>query len=294
MWAVDDSTQTFKSRKTRVFVNNPGGRTERIGLGMGATGSPSSEPGASKGTRMTGAPVQPDLTLTAPVAPRPPLAPRAPVAPRTAPMIVPTPKVKAPVAQPKAPVELVASDNGTPGRDISGTKGMKAAPTAHPIPLGNQELRPTGTRVARVTPVAPRSTNSALARLSVSRGTRLENVTSFSVLLNNRYVEFDVAPRVDEGVPMTPFRHLIEKAGGNVDWANATKTVSALADGQNITVRIGDSTAQVGSLSVRLDHTPYLEKGRTIVPLSFLRDVLKVDIQFDPATNHVLITSIKK
>ncbi|MFX5956691.1 stalk domain-containing protein, partial [Acinetobacter baumannii] len=62
---------------------------------------------------------------------------------------------------------------------------------------------------------------------------------TFAVLYNNEYVTFDVPTRVDNGVPMTPFRHLIEKAGGKVDWEHSTKTVNATADGHTMNLQIG-------------------------------------------------------
>jgi hypothetical protein len=37
-----------------------------------------------------------------------------------------------------------------------------------------------------------------------------------------------------------------------------------------------------------------LERGRTIVPLSFIRDSLNVEVEYDPSTGHVLITTKKK
>jgi hypothetical protein len=42
-----------------------------------------------------------------------------------------------------------------------------------------------------------------------------------------------------------------------------------------------------------MEAIPYLERGRTIIPVSFLRDALKVEVEYDKATNHVLITTKK-
>lgn len=314
-WAVTDDVTTFKSRKLRVFVNNPGGRTERVGLGGGelatSKGVPGSDAGGAKGTRpiATGG-AQADLTpVTVALAPKT-VAPKAivpkAVAPKTAAVKNATVKtttvttktttVKVVKVAPKT-IELDPARNETAG--VTAARGAKSAPIAAPIALGPQAMTPTGTRVVKVkTPtvktVPVRPAVEPAPRLTLAKGTRLSNVATFSVLLNDRYIEFDVAPRVDEGIPMTPFRHLIEGAGGAVDWANGTKTVSANADGRAITVRIGDANARLGTTTVRLEATPYLERGRAIVPLSFLSDALGVNIEYDKATNHVLITSTKK
>lgn len=300
-WAVDEGTETYKSRKIRVFINNPGGRTERVPLG-GETPAKS-------------APAKEPPTKTAPAKETPVKA--APVVKPAAPVLAPA------VAKPvKPPVQLDLIANAGTGRDLARPRGLKPIATGAPIPLGPQAMTPTGARVFRPkttakTPVAKpalaqptvvakapaaaiaklpatKPAVTPLARVSIARGTRLTGVSSFAVLLNGRYVEFDVAPRVDEGVPMTPFRHLIEKAGGSVDWTNATKTVSANADGKAMTIKIGDASALLGSARVRLEAVPYLERGRTIVPVSFLKDALGVEIEYDRATNHVLITQAKK
>jgi hypothetical protein len=130
--------------------------------------------------------------------------------------------------------------------------------------------------------------------VQITYGQRLNNVATFSVLLNSKYVEFDVAPRVEKGVPLTPFRHLLEQAGGEVNWNNGSKIIDAKSDGRSIWLKIGDKIAKVNDLSVQLELAPFIENGRTIVPLSFIRDSLDVNVEYDPTTGHVLITSKKK
>jgi hypothetical protein len=130
--------------------------------------------------------------------------------------------------------------------------------------------------------------------VTITRGQRVPNLGAFAIELNNQFVKFDVQPRVDNGVPMTPFRYLIEKDGGKVNWENMTKTVTASADGKSMVIQIGDKNATVNKLTVSMEVTPYIDHGRTIVPLSFIHDALNVDVQYDKETGHVLITSAKK
>ena len=44
---------------------------------------------------------------------------------------------------------------------------------------------------------------------------------------------------------------------------------------------------------LKMEATPYIDRGRTIVPLSFIRDSMDVKVTFDPATGHLLIESNK-
>jgi hypothetical protein len=141
---------------------------------------------------------------------------------------------------------------------------------------------------------AIRGANSATHLMSITRGQRIPNIGQFAIELNSQFVKFDVQPRVDDGVPMTPLRYLLEKDGGKVDWENMTKTVKASADGKSITIQIGDRNARVDEVTVSMEVTPYLDRGRTIVPLSFIHDALGVNVEYDKETGHVLMTSTSK
>lgn len=271
-WAVDPDSNTYKSKQVRVFVNNPGGRTERHVL----------EPEAP-------------ATPPAKVEPKPPV--------KQPEVIVPA---KEPVKVPKVVNTTVNSiTKATPVASVSAKiSKMAAAAMIKPVAMGNQDMTPTGTRVAGAKPAtkvaSAKSTfvskvpnyayEAAGKSINIETGSRLNGVTSFNVLLNGSYVEFDVQPRVDDGIPMTPFRHLLEKSGGKVSWLNKDKTVNASSEGKNIWFKVGDSTAKINNLPFTLELAPYIDRGRTIVPLSFMKDALDVNIQFDAATGHVLIT----
>lgn len=279
-WVVDEASNTFKSKPIKVFVNNPGGRTPRHGLG-------SAEPTVSSSTNKANI-VDPTAgsTTTATTTSKPSAASAEPTAPKDP-------------AAPKAIVSKVVKKNPTATKSPTVTPvatkvvSTKPATMTASVPMGAQDMTPTGTRLASGVGFA-KNTNFALEAagkaVSIERGTRLTGVTSFNVLLNGEYVEFDVQPRVDEGVPMTPFRHLLEKSGGLVEWLKDAKVINASGDGKKIWLKVGDSTAKINDMPFSLELAPYIDRGRTIVPLSFMKDALGVNIQFDPSTGHVLIT----
>lgn len=289
-WVVDELTNTYKSKQVRVFVNNPGGRTNRTGLGGG-------EAVVSKGTSI--ATIE-DTNVKI-------KGSEMAVAATTAPVGVSTPKVSAvkvteaktlPVV--KTTVNATAPAAATSKLQPTTTKvspkiddkvaNLKSPVVDGGIPMGNLNMVPTGARVARPYGLPNFAAEAATKVLSIDKGFRMEGVNTFSVLYNGRFVEFDVQPRVDEGIPMTPFRHLIEKAGGMVEWLKSAKEVNASADGLKIWFKVGDANAKVNDQAFKLEMAPYIDRGRTIVPLTFMRDALKVNIDFDPSTGHVLIT----
>jgi len=285
-WAIDETSSTYKTRKTRVFVNNPQGATARVGVPQGAAPTKNAIKADVTGAEVTG--LRPVTSGSRAV--------------RGANVgVIPT----------------VSTSNVVPNKiGASATAAMsniKAAPVATAQAMGPRAMVPTATKVAATTPIvasttvpsgyikitqsgagaALNSVNSASSMVRITKGQRVPNLATFAVVLNSQFVNFDVPPRVDNGIPMTPFRHLLEKAGGSVDWKNVTKTVSAKSEGHNITIQIGDRNATINDLKVSLEVAPYIDRGRTIVPLSFIHDALNVDVEFDKETGHVLITTAK-
>ncbi len=172
-----------------------------------------------------------------------------------------------------------------------------ALPKVQPTVKEATEPKPAATPQKSSTAAVSKAATAVTAAkvIAVGHGTKLANVATYSISLNAKPVTFDsVKPRVTNNVPLTPFRYLFEQSGGKVNWADKTKSVTANAPGKDIYIRIGDKLAKVNSLPVQLDLTPFIENGRTIVPLSFIKDALDVEVDYDPVTNHVLITSIKK
>jgi hypothetical protein len=99
---------------------------------------------------------------------------------------------------------------------------------------------------------------------------------------------------VESGVKLAPFRQIFEHTGGKLYWfGGEAQTVRAVNDSREIEIKIGDKTAKVNNQSVGMEKSPYLLSGRTIVPLTFIRDSMDVKISFDEKTGKLLIESKK-
>jgi len=283
-WDVDESSNTFKTKKTRIFVDNPnGGRTPRAG--------------ATDPIKPSTNPIKADVEGTDSPAKALNNGGKAKMTSGTASL---------------EPKTSTSTSSNPIHADVSGYSGTKAAPTEKTIAMGPRIVTP-GKHPAKVATnigtisikvatnqklggaaKAIHDVNEATHMMSITRGQRIPNLGAFVIELNSQFVNFDVQPRVDDGVPMTPLRYLLEKDGGKVSWENMTKTVHANADGKALTIKIGDRNAQVDALTMSMEVTPYLDRGRTIVPLSFIHEALGVNVEYDKETGHVLITSTKK
>lgn len=292
-WVVDDSNATFKTEKVRLFVNNPGGRTKRQDIApIKPQAKPESKPEAKPAAKPESKP-----------AAKPEAKPA--VKPESKPIAKPEAKpVKAPI------LPAVTKADGTKSNTNTGTAAPASKP-AEPVKPNSKPKTDSVIDIKPSTPKQPEATQTkpevippktdvvALASpaklkpIAINFGTRLNDVDQFDIYLEGQKVNFDVAPRVEDGVPLSPFRHLFEAYGGKVKWDHASKTVEGVSDDAVIWFKIGDSSAKVDGTVLLMERAAFLEKGRSVVPMSFLGQALKLDIQYDANTGHVLILSAK-
>lgn len=276
VWSFDETQRTHKSPVAKVFVQNPGGRTERASktddepVSTNPTVDPKvGQPAGAKTTDGTLDPANRGASAPAPAA------------------SLSGNRVASSVGAPKGAKVSVGERAVTAGsRDIE-PGGLSYASPA--VEAGTTPA--TGVRIANPTTV---EATLVAPKVTLTYGERMPKEGPFSIWLEDRKVEFDVQPFVENGVPFTPFRHLFEAAGGKVDWEHVAKTISAVGQGQEVWIKIGNMYARVNGRIVHLQAAPYIKHGRTIVPLSFIQDALPVQIEVDATTGHVLITQAAK
>jgi hypothetical protein len=114
-------------------------------------------------------------------------------------------------------------------------------------------------------------------------------IKTFDIAFNNARIAFDVQPRVEKGMPLAPFRAIFEHTGGSVQWFGKSQTVRAISANRQIEFKIGQDTATVNNHVIKLAYRPYVEHGRTIVPISFVRDAMNVKVTYDARLGHLNI-----
>ncbi len=116
---------------------------------------------------------------------------------------------------------------------------------------------------------------------------------AFDVAFDGIRIAFDVQPRIESGIKLAPFRQIFEHTGGRLYWFNEVKTVKAVNSARDIEIKIGNSNALVNNSTVSMERKPYIISGRTIVPLTFIRDALSVKINFDDKSGRLMIETGK-
>lgn len=196
--------------------------------------------------------------------------------------------------------------------------GRLAPITFRPRRAGNMAARPsltmeTGTAISatpemtrnsvHARPLAPATDNitARIAPIKIARsnmpllgpGAITGKGRTMQVAFDNTRIAFDVQPRVEHGMPLAPFRQIFEHTGGTIQWYNQSKTLRAFNSTREIEFKVGEDEAKVNNQTVKMEAKTYLEKGRTIVPLSFVRDALDVKVSYDATTGHLRIESKK-
>jgi hypothetical protein len=263
-WTFDQSQATRKSAPVKVLINNPGGRTERQN-----PQEPAPKPAPKPQPKPA---VQPAPKPVLKPAPQPVVQP-APK-PVVKPVVQPAPK---PVAKP-APKPVV--------KPVAKPVHKPILPAVTPKPSNlNAVVVPAPKPQPKPTPAPAKP-----ALMKIAPGTRVPTNGAISISMDGKEIPFDVTPRVSGGVPLSPFRHLFESAGGEVDWKKFEKICTAKGLGKEVWIKIGDMYAKVDGKAYKLEVVPFIEQGRTIVPLSFISEALNFNVDFDPVTRHVLIT----
>jgi len=307
-----DMAAPYKSRPVNVSVNNSGGQTQR------QTQVEDLRTEAAQNAGRAAAPAQKPLaepSRAIVLAPEPAAGMKAPSAP--APSRVRT-------------VSVGGARSSEPSSTGPATRSLLGAPAPSVAPLGDRMPRiatrmvsakpvePAGKRpvvkpapalkvkpgetladVSRKTGVSPKEIarlnnvpNTPRATLPAGRSLIVPEGGRFDVAFDGIAIAFDVLPRVEMGIGVAPIRQIFEHTGGRLYWYGGTaQTVRAVNDTREIEMRIGNGTALVNNRKLSLERAPFIDAGRTLVPLTFIRDALAVNVSYDAATGQVKLRS---
>ncbi len=113
------------------------------------------------------------------------------------------------------------------------------------------------------------------------------------VVFNGQLLSLRAAPMFLQGVSIAPLREIFEHTDGVLYWFHVEKRVKAVNDNTTIELSIGDRTAKVNGTDQELVLAPFINNGRTMVPLEFIAHTLDVTVSFNPDTGELLISSNK-
>ena len=114
------------------------------------------------------------------------------------------------------------------------------------------------------------------------------------VIVNDEPVVFDVDPTIINDRTMVPLRAIFEALGADVDWDDATKTITAVKDGTTIKMQIGNDKMTKDGVESTLDSAPVIIDSRTLVPVRAIAESFGSDVSWEAETKTVIVKDLPK
>lgn len=99
----------------------------------------------------------------------------------------------------------------------------------------------------------------------------------------------DTQPIIKNDRTLVPIRAISESLKADVQWDEATKTVTITKDGVVIKLVLNSDTATINGTEVKLDAPAESINDRIIVPVRFISEAFKSTVQWEPDSQIVVI-----
>lgn len=309
VWSYDGN-QTLRTPPVRVYVNNPGGRTERQNNSEAEATEPATTVAESTPTRAGDALTPPpagrlseEARLRAPEVSAEPATPPVQANEDARASAV----ASAPTEPPPRPATNTATSRLSSSRPQKpygepDTRAVEATPAQanrqwraveiEPHMRGQKLRMPQVARAETAAPKPAATTPERAAWLSIERGTRLPAGTAhFEVVLDATILSFDVAPQVERGVPLLPARQVLEHLGAQLRWDNQRKIAYATLNGREIALQVRENRILVDGAPITPEVPLRITRGRVLLPASALREVLDAEVAYDSTAGQLIIST---
>ncbi|MGE5370641.1 MAG: exo-beta-N-acetylmuramidase NamZ domain-containing protein [Solirubrobacterales bacterium] len=165
-----------------------------------------------------------------------------------------------------------------------------AADVAKPTAAGQPGVIPAVTEVTKPTaPIEPKPvgpTAPAMPKLPAAPKGDIIAVT-----LNGKTLSFDQPPFIDaQGRVMVPLRGIVEALGLKASWNPERKTITISGKaGPDSVFIVGHSAARVKGKMVKMDTSPVIKSGRTLVPVRYIAEASGAEVIWDPIKRTVAV-----
>ncbi len=111
------------------------------------------------------------------------------------------------------------------------------------------------------------------------------------ILVDGTAITFPVAPLIQSGRTLVPFRAIAESLGIAVNWVQETQTVHAVGYGKVVDLKTGSRTASVDGKAVPLDIAPFITSQHAVIPLRFFGEAFGCKVNWDGPNRTVRVVS---
>lgn len=112
-----------------------------------------------------------------------------------------------------------------------------------------------------------------------------------TVMVDGKFVEFDVPPTVIDGRTLVPVRGIFEALGATVEWDQATKTASSTLGKNSVSLTLGSNVMKKNDEEITLDVPATIIDGRTLVPARAIAEAYGCTVNWVNYTREVHVWS---
>ncbi|MDF2662678.1 MAG: hypothetical protein K0Q94_5469, partial [Paenibacillus sp.] len=110
-----------------------------------------------------------------------------------------------------------------------------------------------------------------------------------AVVLDDRLLQLDSSPVIQDGSTLVPFRALLEELGAEVQWIPEGGKIIASKGAMKIELALNSYTAVINGSPVKLDVPAQLIDESTFVPVRFVAEALDGYVDWDADSRLVMI-----
>ena len=112
-----------------------------------------------------------------------------------------------------------------------------------------------------------------------------------SIVINGLVRPLDLAPFIESGRTWVPVRFVSEALAAQVDWDDATQTITITQRGRRVRITIGSSELAIqGQQSRMMDVAPFLRHDRTWIPVRFISEALDAEVSWSDVNRLVTLS----
>lgn len=139
------------------------------------------------------------------------------------------------------------------------------------------------TLVRDVENIIKRKTLSESGKLSYDDGDEI------LVMVKGKYIDFDVAPVIQDNRVLVPMRNIFTALGATVSWQGDVQTVLAMRGDTVLALQPNQKNMFKNSEKIELDVPALAKDGRILVPIRAVAQALDTDVYYNANTKTVVI-----
>ncbi len=117
---------------------------------------------------------------------------------------------------------------------------------------------------------------------------------AIGLVVDGQRLDTDVPPQINEGRTLVPLCLIGEALGMEVSWETDIQAAVLQGKGKLLKLPVGKTQAEVNGKAVTLDVPAVITEGRVMVPVRFVSEQFKAEVEWDKINQIVNITTLEE